>query len=99
MTYWLRPVVCSKVSQSVCRSRELEILPEEQQCYWKLLWKGDPPPPAEEIHGTALVPTFSEPWFNSSLDSVRYSTSLALNSLFLLKLLELVSVPCQKKLN
>ena len=65
------------------------MLPEEPPCSWKLfLWKEGPPPPAEEIHGIALVPTLSEPWFNSSLDLVRYSTVLTINSLFLLKLLE-----------
>lgn len=71
MAYWLRPVICCKVSRSVCRACELEMLPEEPQCYWKLLWKEDPPPPAREIHRIALVLTLSEPGFNSSLDLVR----------------------------
>lgn len=67
----------------VCFSHELEMLPEEQHCYWKLLvvetlqyLKGTPP--AKEIHEIALVPTLSECWFNSSLDFVRYSSVITI---------------------
>ena len=42
-------------------------------------------PPAEEIHEIALLFNLPELWFNSSLDFVRYSRILAINSLFLLQ--------------